>query len=79
MGCFKSSFGKPPKKSNSQTAVVNLETDKENIPTQNAIEGHSNLASNNERSHKMMWKLPDKCFENKCEVCRNNSCCSFRG
>ena len=57
---------------------INNETHR--IPTQDAPEDLKNLAikfNNKERSYKMM--LPDECFQDKCVVCRNNSCCSFQG
>ena len=79
-------FGNDPEIYDSQVewrirGVQNVENDFENFPTpeQDSTEGHLNISSNKERSHKMIWKLPDKCFEDKCDACRNNSCCSFGG
>ena len=87
--CFKNSFGvppkiyfkNPPKKNNSHTAVKKADNKLENIPLHitGSIEVRRNTSSIKNISHKLIWKLPDKCLEEKCDICRNNSCCNYYG
>ena len=51
------------------------------MPIQDLIEVNMNVSSNkNERSHNFMLKTDYfECFEEKCDVCRNNSCCNYYG
>ena len=72
--CFRNAFGKEPKIHESQTIV-----DWDEIPTwsfPNVIEDTLSLS---DRSHKLEWKLPEKCHKEKCNACRNLSCCKYYG
>ena len=77
--CFENSFGKPPMKNGYQTAVRNVGNDLYRLPIMDPIDGVRNLSSNKNRLHKIIWKLPNKCLEEKCDVCRRNSCCNYYG
>ena len=89
----KTNVGKEPKKTDSRTAVQKVENDlaKIPLPIPDSIEVHRNVSSNKEQSHKMKWKryrgrsykfrwsLPSECYNGKCEVCGNLSCCNYYG
>ena len=72
-------FGNPTKTDKSQVQNEDENSDKIPMPAQDSTEDRRNFSTNKERSRKMMWKLPDKCFQDKCDACRNNSCCRLQG
>ena len=64
-------LGRPRKQTNcSLTVNQNVVNNLENVrmPTQDSVKVHRNVPSNKDRSHKIMWKLPEKCLEEKCDV-----------
>merc|ERR1719427_2216211 len=80
--CFKKSFEKTPKKNKINELESNLnlpqnvdsDLDEIPMPIMEPIQGLRNVSSNKHSYHKMN-KL--KCLEEKCDVCRNHSCCNY--
>ena len=87
INCFEKSFGSAPEKmientskqNDSDTPFQTAENNLNEIPIQDPIEVNSNVTKNIDRSHKLLWNLPDKCYSEKFDVCKNLSCCSYNG
>ena len=85
--CLEKSFGKAPdrifenssKQNDSDTSPQTADNNLEEIQIQDPVEVDANVTKNTEGSHKLLWNLPDECYTRKFDVCKNLSCCNYKG